>query len=142
MRITPGFYKFVWQLIGAGLYFTAISYRLQEAEVEYIVNDCGARVFITSKDRQNVVDKLIGKMPNVIPPTCWMALLPGFESWGRDHRPARPVTPISDESTGASMLYSSGTTGRPKGVLKPLPEGEYGVEDGPNLFALLVRRER
>ena len=36
-----------------------------------------------------------------------------------------------------SMLYSSGTTGRPKGVFKPLPEEVYGEDAGPNLFAML-----
>ena len=39
----------------AGLYYTAISYRLQSEEVAYIVNDCGAKAFITSKDRQMAV---------------------------------------------------------------------------------------
>jgi long-chain acyl-CoA synthetase len=33
-----------------------------------------------------------------------------------------PDTPIADESLGTAMLYSSGTTGRPKGILRPLPE--------------------
>ena len=33
-----------------------------------------------------------------------------------------PATPIADESLGTAMLYSSGTTGRPKGILRPLPE--------------------
>ena len=42
----------------SGLYFTAISWRLQEAEVEYIVSDCQARVFITSRSRQAVVEQL------------------------------------------------------------------------------------
>src|SRR5579859_6755168 len=37
---------------------------------------------------------------------------PGFE----DARAAMPATPIADESAGSAMLYSSGTTGRPKGV--------------------------
>ena len=36
--------------------------------------------------------------------------------------PAFPPTPIPDEQLGAAMLYSSGTTGRPKGILRPLPE--------------------
>ena len=43
----------------AGLYYTAISYRLQSEEVEYIVNDCGARVFITSVDRRSVVEPIL-----------------------------------------------------------------------------------
>lgn len=120
----------------SGLYFTCISYRLQESEVEYIVNDCSARVFITSKDRQSVVDKLVGKMTNITNAYMLDGTIAGFESW-EEATAAQPTTPISDESTGASMLYSSGTTGRPKGVLKPLPEGPYGVEDGPNLFAML-----
>ena len=60
----------------------------------------------------------------------------GFESF-EDAVAAMPAEKISDESVGGSMLYSSGTTGRPKGVLKPLPEGEFGVDEGPNLFAML-----
>ena len=120
----------------AGLYFTAISYRLQEHEVEYIVNDCEARVFITSKSQTAVVEKLIGKIPSI--EQCFMldGVIPGFESF-EDAAGAMPTTQIADESTGSSMLYSSGTTGRPKGVLKPLPENGFGEDAGPNIFALL-----
>jgi long-chain acyl-CoA synthetase len=120
----------------AGLYFTAISYRLQEEEVEYIVNDCEARVFITSKDRQSVVEKLVGKMPGMEKAYMLDGVVAGFESF-EDALKEMSTAIIADESIGTSMLYSSGTTGRPKGVLKPLPEGEFGADDGPGLFQML-----
>lgn len=120
----------------AGLYYTAISYRLQEEEVEYIVNDCEARVFITSKDRLSVVEKLTGKMSLVEKSYMLDGVAAGFESF-EEAIASMPVEPIKDESVGTSMLYSSGTTGRPKGVLKPLPEGEFGAEEGAGLFQLL-----
>ena len=120
----------------SGIYFTAISYRLLKAEVEYIVNDCQARVFITSKSQAAVVEKLAGKIPNVERQYMLDGVIAGFESW-EESLSEMPCDKIADESTGASMLYSSGTTGRPKGIFKPLPEGEFGAEDGPGLFALL-----
>jgi acyl-CoA synthetase (AMP-forming)/AMP-acid ligase II len=120
----------------SGLYFTCISYRLQEHEVEYIVNDCEAKVFITSRGQAAIVEKLIGKMPGI--EKCYMldGVIAGFESF-EAAAAKMPTSPIADESTGTSMLYSSGTTGRPKGVLKPLPENAFGVAEGPNIFALL-----
>ncbi len=117
----------------SGLYFTAISYRLQDEEVEYIVSDCQAKVFITSKSQQNLVGKL-----NLDHCHSYMVdgVVAGFNSW-EDGLAEMPAEKILDESIGVQMLYSSGTTGRPKGVFKPLPEGEYGVDEGPNLFGML-----
>ncbi|MCB1694358.1 MAG: acyl-CoA synthetase [Pseudomonadales bacterium] len=133
----PRFMQIVLAALRSGLYYTAISYRLQEHEVEYIVNDCEAKVFITSKDRQSVVDKLVGKMENVEHMYMLDGVIAGFESW-EESLSRKPTTPIADESTGMSMLYSSGTTGRPKGVLKPLPEGPFEQnDDAPSLFAML-----
>ncbi|MFT7133170.1 MAG: long-chain acyl-CoA synthetase [Cyclobacteriaceae bacterium] len=120
----------------AGLYFTCISYRLQEEEVKYIVTDCTARVFITTRAQQPVVERLLETVPGI--EQCYMldGTIPGFDSW-EEATAAMPVTPIEDESLGISMLYSSGTTGRPKGVLKPLPTEGFGVDTGPNMFQLL-----
>ena len=108
----------------SGLYFTAISYRLQEEEVDYILTDCQAKVFITSKAQQAVVEKL--SLSHCDSAFMLDGTLPGFESW-EDAISDMPETEIRDESMGMSMLYSSGTTGRPKGVLRPLPDVEFGV---------------
>lgn len=134
----PKFLQICMAALRSGLYFTAISYRLQEAEVEYIINDCGARVFITSRVCQSVVDKLVGKLPDVETAYMLDGTIAGFHGW-EDAISEMPKHRIDDESTGQSMLYSSGTTGRPKGVLKPLPEGgfETSEESGPNLFSVL-----
>ena len=98
----------------AGLYFTAISYRLQEHEVEYIVNDCEARVFITSKSQTAVVEKLIGKIPSI--EQCFMldGVISGFESF-EDAAGAMPTTQIADESTGSSCCTRPVPLVDPKG---------------------------
>ena len=120
----------------SGLYFTAISYRLQRDEVAYIVNDCGAKVFITSRDRQSVVEALLADLPDLGQAYMLDGISPGFESL-ESAIEAQPTTPIEDESIGTSMLYSSGTTGRPKGVFRQLPEGQWGAEDSAALFRVL-----
>lgn len=120
----------------SGLYFTCISYRLQEDEVEYIVNDCQAKVFITSRAQQLVAERLQGKMGGVQHAYMLDGVIAGYEPW-EDAVAAMPTEQIADESIGTAMLYSSGTTGRPKGVLRPLPEGEFGGEEEVNLFAAI-----
>ena len=127
------FFQICWAAQRAGLYYTAISWRLQQEEVEYIVNNCEARVFITSHERRAVVEPLVGKTPKVSARYMLDGTIDGFESW-EEAISSMPTTPIADQAEGQSMLYSSGTTGYPKGVKKPLPEQAYGegqVEDMP-----------
>ena len=132
----PRFFQICWAAQRSGIYFTAISWRLQQQEVDYIVNNCEARVFITSHARKEVVQPLVGKMPLV--EQCYMldGTIDGFASW-EDAIAAMPDQPIADQSEGAAMLYSSGTTGYPKGVKRPLPEQDYGVEEGVDLLKVL-----
>jgi len=132
----PRFFQICWAAQRAGLYYTAISYRLQQAEVEYIVNNCEARVFVTSPGRREVVEPLIDRMPGVAHRFMVDDTIPGFESWEAAIA-AMPETPIADQAEGQAMLYSSGTTGYPKGVKKPLPEEPYGELALPNLLGLL-----
>ena len=111
----PRFFQICWAAQRAGLYYTAISWRLQQGEVEYIVNNCEARVFITSSARESVVRPLTDCTPKVLKRYMIDGVIDGFESW-ETATAAMPETPIADEAEGVSMLYSSGTTGYPKGV--------------------------
>ena len=61
----PRFFQICWAAQRSGLYYTPISWRLQPPEVEYIVNNCEAKLFVTSAARAEVVATLVDKIPNV-----------------------------------------------------------------------------
>ncbi|MGH9028666.1 MAG: AMP-binding protein [Acidimicrobiales bacterium] len=106
-----------------GLYYTCVNSYLTAEEVAYIVNDCEARVVVTSIAKAEVASQL--------PPLCprverWVMVSGGggegrFEPW-EEAVGSKSTEPVPDEELGTPMLYSSGTTGRPKGILRPLPE--------------------
>ena len=107
----------------SGLYYTAINSFLTAAELAYIVNNSLSRVLITSQAKRDVALAALADCPNV--ELCLIVDGPGDGSRVRNLGEATaefPLTPIADETLGAAMLYSSGTTGRPKGVLRPLPD--------------------
>ena len=122
----PVFYKICWGAQRSGLYYTAISWRLQQPEVAYIVENCEAKVFISSYARRDVVAPLADQL-RAAGVACLMVdgTVPGFESL-EAALAKMPATPIADEAEGTSMLYSSGTTGYPKGVCRPLERVGFG----------------
>lgn len=130
------FLTLCWAAQRSGLYYTAISWRLQVEEVEYIVNNCEARVFITSHERKDVVGQLTGKLDLVTDYFMLDGVIDGFESW-EDATANESADPIEDQAEGVAMLYSSGTTGYPKGVKRPLPDAPYGETDAMPLLSML-----
>ncbi|HVN88037.1 MAG TPA: acyl-CoA synthetase, partial [Candidatus Binatia bacterium] len=121
----PRFLQICWAAQRAGLYYTAISFRLQLQEVEYIVNNCEAKVFITSAERRDLAEALTGRIPNVRNRYMIDATIPGYASWEASIA-SMPPQPIADQTEGQAMLYSSGTTGYPKGVKRPLSGLRFG----------------
>jgi long-chain acyl-CoA synthetase len=127
----PRFFEICWGAQRAGLVYTAISSRLTAPEVEYIVGDCGAKLFVTSVALADKAAELAASMPGVISRFVVGGALEGYESWEAAVA-AEPATPIADQIAGHDMLYSSGTTGRPKGVL-PVIEPQPIDADNPLL---------
>ena len=108
-----------------GLYYTCVNSYLSVEEVAYIVNDSESKVFMTSGAKADVALQLPALCPNV--ERWFMAGGRGdqgpFESW-EEAIAGHPPDPIADEQLGTSMPYSSGTTGRPKGILRLLPDAD------------------
>jgi long-chain acyl-CoA synthetase len=106
----------------AGLYYTNVNSYLTAGELAYIVNNSQSKVLITSEARRDIAMAAVDDCPNV--ELCLIVDGPGDGSrtLNIDEASAKlPATPIADESLGGPMLYSSGTTGRPKGVFRPWP---------------------
>jgi len=107
----------------AGLYYTTVNSHLTARELAYIVNNSQSKLLITSQSRLAVAREALRECPQV--EVCLIVDGPGEGPRERNLEQATakfPATPIPDESTGSMMLYSSGTTGQPKGVMRPLPE--------------------
>ena len=116
------FVEIAWAAQRAGLIFTAISRYLKSDEIAYIVADCGAKVFVTSPacvaETYSLAD---GPILFVVGGQA-----PGYRDWSAEVS-HQPQTPVANEFAGRWMLYSSGTTGRPKGVETLLTQLSLGA---------------
>ncbi len=127
----PRFLTLAWGAHYAGLIYTAMSSRLTTEEMEYIINNCEAKAFVTSSYKSGQAAELLDLMPAVTTRLMIDGTIDGYESYEAAVA-AQPAEPIEGRVAGADMLYSSGTTGKPKGVMpsrepQPLETAAHGV---------------
>ena len=113
---TPDYYGLTWGAQRSGLYYVCISSKLTTDETDYILENSGAKLFIVSASLAGAAQQLSTQVERY----ALGGMIEGYGCW-EDAVATMPPTPIADERAGVDMLYSSGTTGRPKGVRVPLP---------------------
>ncbi|OBG36743.1 acyl-CoA synthetase [Mycobacterium alsense] len=114
----PEFLEITWGCQLSGLYYTPVNTHLTVDEVAYIVEDCEARALFVDFEFAALAGKLRESNPRLDVLVCVGGSLPGWDSYRDALATAGRDFPESD---GSEMLYSSGTTGRPKAVRRPLP---------------------
>jgi fatty-acyl-CoA synthase len=110
----------VWAALRSGLRITPVNRYLTAPEAAYIVNDCDARAIVTSKALAPVAAELAADIPGCKVRLSVDGVVDGYDSY-EDALAGVSGEPLDDEPLGLLMLYSSGTTGRPKGIVRPQP---------------------
>ena len=131
----PRYFEVYWGAQRAGLYITPINWHLTAEEAGYIVEDCGARAVITSAA---VAEVAAGLEPMLGGVDLRLVMDGDLDGWDRYETAiaAQPAEALEDEVEGQWMFYSSGTTGRPKGILPPRGREKFG-EGGGQIVALI-----
>jgi long-chain acyl-CoA synthetase len=127
----------MWAARRSGLYYALINTHLTAPEAAYIVDNSGAKAVIGTRVMRKVCEGLAEHLPNGLPPTLLIAE-DDLDGWAR--YPAcvadQPATPVDDEREGDLLQYSSGTTGRPKGIRRELVH--LSPAEAPNMLMPLM----
>ena len=115
----------------SGLYYTPVNWHLSNDEVAYVVGDCEARALIVSAELLAVGEQVAAQMPRVGVRLVDGAASGSFESL-HDALAGVADDAALDECEGLTMFYSSGTTGRPKGIKRPALCPPWGTPTIPD----------
>lgn len=108
-----------WAAFRSGLYITTVNRYLTPVEAGYIVDNCDARVLVTSRYMSDVAGRIVDATPQLRRRLMVDGTIAGYDAY-EDAIAAHPADALADEPLGRTMLYSSGTTGEPKGIWRPL----------------------
>jgi len=130
------YFDVIWACMRSGLYLTPINRFLVAAEAAYIVDNCDAKALIASASLTQTAE--LGRLST----RCCVKLsvggcVEGFEEY-ESAIASFPAAKLGQERVGGFMLYSSGTTGRPKGIRRPLPD--QPVENGNPLIQVRINQ--
>jgi acyl-CoA synthetase (AMP-forming)/AMP-acid ligase II len=126
MANRPEYFTIGWGAQRRGTYWTPVNWHLTADEASYIVEDCGATVLFASPETAEVAAQIVARLPGV---TGFVAGTdqPGLRRY-EDAIAAQAEGKPSDEVEGMYFLYSSGTTGRPKGILRESAFPPFGTD--------------
>ncbi len=125
MENRPEFFEVCWAAQRSGLYYTCINWHFNAEETAYILDDCDAQVLVISDTFRDLAAELLDKTPGVRMRLMAGTPIAGYDSY-EETRDSFPAEPLEEELEGTRMLYSSGTTGRPKGVRYKIPRQRVG----------------
>jgi acetyl-CoA acetyltransferase family protein len=134
---TPAFFELLWGAHYAGLLYTAISTRLTPEEAAYIVQDCEAGALVVAAPYAETAKGLDGLIPESVARYSVGGSIDGWTAI-EDAVADLPTTVLPEERIGGKdMLYSSGTTGRPKGI-KP-KDLTVPIDEAPIIVVPILR---
>lgn len=131
---TPRVFDIYWAAMRSGLYVTMVNWHLTPGEAAYIVDDCGAKAVLVDAALEEIARVLPTLLPNTEHRLAFGGTLPGYADLDAAAAAESDAAP-ADQPRGADMLYSSGTTGRPKGIKPALPDRQVH-EPGDTMTAM------
>jgi fatty-acyl-CoA synthase len=134
---TAEVFEIYWAALRSGLYITPVNRHLTSSEVAHILADSGAQVLFASAALDALASSAAADVPDLHRRYAFGGAIGGFDSYRELYGSADRIS-LDDQPRGAEMLYSSGTTGHPKGIKLALAAVSVD-EPGADLIAMMLQ---